>query len=132
MDQFLESVKEFINQYPKTKLLLLEWQRKNLVGMQEQMSGMGPSDEISFPPITDEMVEHFLYVTFVTNHRFLYDFFDEAGLRLFLNAKESKFGFDVNGENNDSTYSSRTEAEQAGFKVAMEKLEKLQEDKQLS
>lgn len=80
--------------------------------------------EIVIPEIDESMIEQMLFITFVVNHRALYDFFDEKGYKVFLvAAEEGQFTAELDGEKMAEVFKTRTDAEQAVFKKAIDKIE---------
>lgn len=75
------------------------------------------------PDVDDAAAEQMLFFTFLVNHRSLYDFFDEKGFKVFVSAAEGGYTGTVNGEAMDKVLKTRTETEQALFKIAIEKIE---------
>lgn len=123
MEQYLEVAKQLLDQYPKTKQQLLEWQMIAMEGMQADMlEQMGADLEgVTVPEVTEALAEQMLYVSFISNHRFLFDFFDSKKLHVSIVYDEgNKFVYAVNGEMQEKKYNTRVEAEQEAFKAALQ------------
>lgn len=124
MDQLLDIVKEFLEEYPKAKRQLLEWQKKMLLAFQKMAIPDTELDEdFVIPPIDDASAEQMLFMTFLVNHRSLYDFFDGVNQKVFIEGQNELYTGTLNGEKMEETFKTRTEAEQALFKKAIEKIE---------
>lgn len=124
MDQFLDIVRKYLENYPKTRKQLLEWQKNALLQFQKAATQADSNEkELVIPPIDDNLAEQMLCTTFLLNHRSLYDFFDGVECKIFVNWEEKGYTGTVNEEKIEEYFKTRTEAEQGLFKKAIDKLE---------
>lgn len=120
-------------QFPKSYQKLKEWMKPRLVSMQEAVLKEMTQETSVIPEVTDSILEKFIEISLQTNVRLLYDFLDEYKIRLFPEwvvpstddeDRESLWTFSINEEILFDSYKTRLLAETAGFKTALEKLEK--------
>lgn len=124
MEQFIETASQYLNQYPKTKQLLLVWYKASMNNFQKQLaSDYEDGAMVELPDLEGPMIEGIVEASIVVNPRFMYEFFDEQGFKVFLYDKDGKFGYTVNGEDFNNPLPSRIEAEQDAFKKCFEKTE---------
>lgn len=122
MDQLLDNVKQFLNQYPKTKQQLLVWYKSSLQSFQASLASE-EEESIEIPGIEMDMMEEMVPASMTVNPRFMYEFFDEHGFKVFLQEAGPKFSYSISGEVSPTSFSSRIEAEQEAFKKCFEKTE---------
>lgn len=122
----IQANKKLLEQYPKTKQKLLEWEKKNLVLFQEQALQMiEEQDGISMPKIEDEMVETTVCGTWTLNPRHFYDFFDLQSVIINPVYAGEGYYYSINGNTSDVYFRSRKEAEEAAFLEALKVTENL-------
>lgn len=125
MDQYIDSVKEFLSQHPKTKQELYKWYKESLLKMQNEMTEGETPEDLEVPDIQDEMIDDMVPASMIVNHRFMYEFFDERNLKVFLLDKDGSISYQINGDVAGASFSNRVEAEQDAFKKCFSILEKL-------
>lgn len=111
-----------IDEYPKSKQLLAEFSKRNLLAFQKNIT---KDVEAEIPEITDDMAAKYAEALITANISVLYGFFDEQGIYLTLKYwADGLFLPCVNDVCNDKERaSSRQEVENDLFKYAFQLLE---------
>lgn len=120
MEEYLQAVSEFLNQYPKTKQELLQWQKNYLLGIQKDVLAEPGEEPLEMPEVTDAIAEQTLNMLFLMNHRFLYDYLDSKQIYVCILPQDKQFAFSIKEEKSEQLFKTRMEAEQAAFKRGIE------------
>lgn len=125
--------------FPKSKKLLQEFAKKNLLAFQKNIMKENKVEGVEIPEITDDMAENYATALLSTNPRILYDFFDEQEIYLSIrNARKDNFYFSWNvkfdkgvykdcskaaGKSSISSFKTRLECEDDAYKFIFKLLE---------
>jgi len=112
-----------LKEFPKSKKLLQEFGKKNLLAFQKNIMKEAPVEGLEIPEISDEMAESYANALLTTQPRILYDFFDENELYISVIRNADNWSADVEGTDETGLYNTRIEAEFALFKIAFKLLE---------
>lgn len=113
-----------IKEYPKSKKLLEDFARKNLLAFQKNITKEQPVEGIEIPEITDEMAEQYANALLVTNPRILFDFMDSQEIFICIDMFQGEFfGSIIGSLYKSNKYKERVELEQEMYVEAFKQLE---------
>lgn len=76
-----------INDYPKSKVKLMEFTKDLLIAFQKELTKDAPAG-VELPVIDDELKEIYINNILINNKRSLYDFFDRENIHLLIDYAE--------------------------------------------
>ena len=123
MEKLAQEAKVILDQFPKAKQKLLQWELGVLKKSQQEMVKSLEGEEVSIPEIDPQDVEAFVAVNFSLNPHFVFLFLDENNTFVSILRGTSGFTYRVNDGDISDNFSSRLAAEMQGATEGLKILE---------
>jgi len=113
-----------LKQFPKARIKLEKFFRRNLEAFQKNIMKEAPTDILEIPKIEEEWVKKYTESSLATQPRILYDFLDENEIYITIDMFQGKFfGKIIGSLYKTKEYDERVECELETFQEAFRQLE---------